>query len=526
MPPLSKEVRRLQARWETGSGWPKRLDWIEIDNIRGWHGQRFTLQFPIMAVVGENGAGKSTVLQAAASVYSTDPPKTKSKFRFASDFFPDTPWDQVHGAEIRYSVREGDDQHQLTVRKPTNRWRGNPDRRIRNVEYIDLSRVQPVPARVGYTRLANPALHEAGSTLFEVDRLERLSSIMGRHYDLARMATTEGDPNRIVPVVSQQGRAYSGFHQGAGETTMTELLQRDLPKYSLVVIDEVESSLHPRAQRRLMRDLAERCRENELQVVLTTHSPYVLEELPLAARAYIMQTPTGDREIVYGVSPEFAMSKMDELPHYEIDLYVEDDRAARMLVEILAAHDPDLALACQAVPYGAASVGQALGLMVDERRFPRKTCVFLDGDRGPSRGCLLLPGDDAPERVVFEALADRSWVGLDLRVGRDYPDVADACDRAMTAQDHHEWVHEAALRLVLGNDTLWQAMCAVWATECLASNEGKRITSAIRDMADAPPAGTITAPRPVFAPPRHVRDVPSTNEPPLQPELWSGDLRD
>ncbi|MHB8331350.1 MAG: AAA family ATPase, partial [Candidatus Dormibacteria bacterium] len=456
--PLSREMGRLESRWVTGTGWPKRLDWVEIDHVRGWEGQRFTVSFPIMAVIGENGSGKSTVLQAAASVYGADPPKTK--FRFASDFFPDTPWDEVRGADIRYSCREGEKQYELSVRKPTGRWRGNPERRMRNVEYIDLSRVQPVPARVGYTRLANRTLREVSASPFEATRLERLSAIMGRTYDLARMAITNGDPNRNVPVISQQGRSYSGFHQGAGETTITELLQRDLPKYSLVLIDEIESSLHPRAQRRLIRDLATKCRENELQVILTTHSPYVLEELPLEARAYILLGPADRREIVYGVSPDFAMSKMDDLPHFEIDLYVEDDRAARMLVEILAKSDPDLALRSQTISYGAASVGQVLGQMVAGNRFPRRTCVFLDGDRGPAPGCLLLPGEDAPERVVFEALKEKNWTNLCARLGREYPDVVDACTRAMTLPDHHEWLRDAARRLVLGTDTLWQAMCA------------------------------------------------------------------
>jgi predicted ATP-dependent endonuclease of OLD family len=43
---------------------------------------------------------------------------------------------------------------------------------------------------------------------------------------------------------------------GAGQTTILELIQADLPRHSLVLIDEVETSLHPRAQRRVVRDLA------------------------------------------------------------------------------------------------------------------------------------------------------------------------------------------------------------------------------------------------------------------------------
>jgi predicted ATP-dependent endonuclease of OLD family len=110
---------------------------------------------------------------------------------------------------------------------------------------------------------------------------------MGRHYDVAKMSATDAAPNRTVSVLSEKSVSYSGFHSGAGETTIVEFLEADLPKYGLILIDEIETSLHPRAQRRLIRDLAERCRERELQIILTTHSPYILDELPLAARSYI-----------------------------------------------------------------------------------------------------------------------------------------------------------------------------------------------------------------------------------------------
>src|SRR5262245_47570012 len=82
-PSMSKsaDMRRLQAAWSTGQRWPKRLEWVEIDGVRGWTGQRIDFQFPIVALVGENGSGKSTVLQAAAAVYRSIP-----KDRYASDF--------------------------------------------------------------------------------------------------------------------------------------------------------------------------------------------------------------------------------------------------------------------------------------------------------------------------------------------------------------------------------------------------------------------------------------------------------
>jgi hypothetical protein len=259
------------------------------------------------------------------------------------------------------------------------------------------------------------------------------------------------------------------------------LLQTDLPNNSLVLIDEIESSLHPRVQRRLIRDLAERCRAQELQIILTTHSPYVLEELPDEARAHILQT-TSRREIIYGVSPEFAMNKMDDVPHFECDLYVEDSYAERMLIEILAIKEPDLIRSCQFVPYGAASVGRALGQMVAGNRFPRSSCVYLDGDTAPAVGCILLPGEDAPERVVFEALQAMNWPGLSERTGRDFAKVADACTRAMANTDHHDWITHAASHLILGGDTLWQAMCAEWASKCLSEADAVRTVQPVVDI--------------------------------------------
>ena len=180
---------------------------------------------------------------------------------------------------------------------------------------------------------------------------------------------------------------------------MAELLQDEIPEHSIVLIDEIESSLHPRLQRRLIRDLAELARQLELQIIVTTHSPYILDELPNETRAQIIQTPTG-RTIVYGVTPEFAMSKMDDVQQHECDLYVEDERAERMLIELIVAHskNDESVLRCRTIKYGAASVGQALGIMAVQNRFPRPSFVFLDGDQGIAPGCMNLPGDEAPEQ--------------------------------------------------------------------------------------------------------------------------------
>lgn len=175
------------------------------------------------------------------------------------------------------------------------------------------------------------------------------------------------------------------------------------------------------------------------------------------------------------------MTKMDLEQHPELDIYVEDEAAQMMLREIIISHSSNIIARCLIIPYGAASVGQSLGQMAHGGRFPRPTCVYLDGDQPLFPGCVLLPGGDAPERVIFEALSARGWGNVSVRVGRSHSAVVDACNRAMTLDDHHEWIRLAADELVLGGQILWQALCAVWAKECLLSAEARVVVDPLRD---------------------------------------------
>jgi len=481
---LSSEMRRLENKWNTrgvGSVWPKFLDYIEINGLRGWTGQRIEFPFPIVAIVGENGSGKSTVLQASASVYKS--PNVKR--RFASDFFPDTTWDKLTNINISYAYTEGQKTHTKSIRKPTDRWRGNPERPSRYVDYIDLSRIQPIAARLGYRKLANPALKEKDPILFERSALERYSNILGKKYGSARMALTNADTHRRIPVVgTNDGVIYSGFHHGAGEVTIAELLQVDPKQNSLLIIDEIESSLHPRAQRRLIRDLAEKCRQLDLQIILTTHSPYIIEELPLSGRLYIINEE--EKMVVRGVSPEFAMTKMDEEAYPECDVYVEDLRSATMLREMLARYSKDSVLRCGFISFGSAQVGCSLGQMITKKCFPRPSCVYLDGDQEPAPGCNILPGDDAPERVVFSGLELKKWGGVPDRIGRSFSEIADACKKAMASSDHKSWVRLVADSIVVGSDSLWEALCYCWVASALPDDIARKIIRPIEDCLTTP----------------------------------------
>ena len=68
---MREDPNRIREQFAAGL-WPKFLEAIALDGIRGWTGQAINFRFPIVAIVGENGTGKSTVLKAAACGYENE----------------------------------------------------------------------------------------------------------------------------------------------------------------------------------------------------------------------------------------------------------------------------------------------------------------------------------------------------------------------------------------------------------------------------------------------------------------------
>ena len=194
--------------------------------------------------------------------------------------------------------------------------------------------------------------------------------------------------------------------------------------------------------------------------------------LPLDGRLYIINED--EKVVVRGVSPEFAMTKMDEQAYTECDIYVEDRRSAALLKEILIKHSNESVHRCQFICYGSAQVGCSLGQMVYKNLFPRPSCVFLDGDQETAVGCHVLPGGDAPERIVFYGLESHNWLGIDQRIGRSFPEIADSCKKAITYTNHKEWCRMVADDLLVSIDSLWEALCYCWVKHVLKPDEVRR----------------------------------------------------
>ena len=232
-----------------------------------------------------------------------------------------------------------------------------------------------------------------------------------------------------------------------------------LPNTALVVIDEVEASLHPRAQRRFIYFLLWLARTRQIQIIVSTHSQYVLEELPLEARVFLNRSAHGV-DILHGVSTAFALTRMDDYNRPDLCIYVEDKEAVVLLRAIVIAKGFDLT-PVQILTAGPANMVLAVANLAARSRLPMAALGVVDGDTAPRDGAIAIPGTVAPEILIFsDAFAH---VGpLSLRLGVEERFVEDSLRIAVTLTDHHLWIVHFAGRIGRSPAYVWETMCDWW----------------------------------------------------------------
>ena len=252
-----------------------------------------------------------------------------------------------------------------------------------------------------------------------------------------------------------------------------KLLQSISPQ-SLLVIDEVENSLHPQAQRRFVKYLLKIARIKKLQIILSTHSPFILEELPPVARVMMMQL-ADRKEIIYDVSTEFALSAIDDIIHPEVHIFLEDNEAVSLFWEIIK-QKPDkfdeLSKRVLAKAVGAYNILETLGTLAEQNKLPYKSLSIVDGDKSAvCPHCYSLPGNLAPEQQVFHDLKEREWDNLDARFGIGAGTLFKFFDDAMLIPDHHEWTTYVGDKIKKSKDVVWSILIDEWCRKCLSEEQ-------------------------------------------------------
>ncbi|WP_082477524.1 ATP-binding protein [Methylobacterium sp. Leaf93] len=224
-------------------------------------------------------------------------------------------------------------------------------------------------------------------SLSEIE-LSWVSYILGREYIRARYVL-HGLYGRIEsPSVffERTSGAYSEAFAGSGELAVVRAVMEVVAaaNLTLVLLDEPETSLHPGAQVRLLAFLMKMTVEKHLQIVISTHSSTIVESLPRKAIKVLEDGPDGRARVVSVTHPQVAFNRIGHLGT-KILLAVEDV-LLKALVEIAMKNmDAGERSAFQIfVPAGGADAILTFNIP-NWIHESRDAYVMLDGDKIPSK---------------------------------------------------------------------------------------------------------------------------------------------
>lgn len=465
----------------------KLRDWFSNDNtkallrrirlvtgeLRGLTPLNLPITFPILAVAGKNGAGKSTILALACCAYHNRKdgyclPKRKTPYYTFSDFFIQHPEEvSPQGIEIHYDIahnlwrptEEFPDgigiRWQRRIKKKGGKWNDYDSRVMRNVAFLGIDRIVPHAER-SQSRSYSKVFKDTVQKGWEDKVKEVVGSILGKKYDSFRYVEFS---KYSLPIVKIGETVYSGFNMGAGENALFDIFSvlYDCGNGALLVIDEIELGLHAEAQRRFVDKLKQVCLELHAQVICTTHSKEIFERLPNDAR-YFVETVNGKTRILDSVSSAFAFSKLGGVPGQELDILVEDDVAKALVVAALPAQQRSRITITEIGSASCLARQLAAAYLRDDKR---PTLAIFDGDQKKKEGINVdhakkmaenpeedfndwmkarmgyLPGNIWPEAWLMQA-GKEVLDDLAALVGADSDSIAEALDKGTNAGKHSE----------------------------------------------------------------------------------------
>lgn len=401
------------------------LQSVEIVGLRGIRHLRVPFEYPVSVLAGPNGCGKSSVLMALACAYRT--PGMRAFETLPSRLLPDfrttqagLPSDAREGRMFVYACLHDGRPMLVTVAAGRSGWqRRVVAERRRATEALE----RPVYLRT-LRNLGNPAeirsMLQHGRAKLECEAVD--SDLIAfahqvlpfRYVKLVRLVGKDKD---LLFATRDDDVGYSEFHMSAGERALLRLSQEvSSLRDALVLIDEIETGLHPQLQQQLMLQLQRLALRNSLQIVVATHSPAVLETVPAEARLFLERT---DGDVVTRppyrdvVQRAFYGRSFDRLT-----VLCEDDAAEAVLRGVFDVLKPRLGWLDEDVEVGRDSGKSEFAAYV--RAFGRlhrldALLFVLDGDardveadirdaarqEGQSLSLLFLPGEAAPEAWVW-----------------------------------------------------------------------------------------------------------------------------
>ncbi|WP_312153409.1 AAA family ATPase [Lelliottia nimipressuralis] len=430
---------------------------IKIINFRGLNDCTVAFGERITAICGKNGTSKSTILGIAAQMFNFETDYTKQpvvdlkKYKslagkpfssqFSEHFRLSSTHDTPSSMNVDVSIYDGAEEKDLdklklglylrsnhsspraTVRNNTTTNGASDSRKVTHpVIYLSMKRLTPVPDRQKYT------VSDIDNYMIEnKNEFISLSSyILGVRGSNA-LTKTGGTINSMVV----SGVKYDHQSVSVGEDNLGQILQAifsfrklkaEYPDYhgGILLIDEIDAGLFPAAQRRLLEKMTSFSKELNLQIIFTTHSPEVINNIARLSKndganyklAYLTNT-YGKLEVKEDYTwadikldlfnETVQSSDKDKLQR--VNVFFEDKENFDFFNALVTRRDVNKLLNLHKdITLGCKNYLQLLSKKVPG--FYKSAIIVLDGDVKDSKyeNVVKLPKELPPDQLIFEFL--------------------------------------------------------------------------------------------------------------------------
>jgi predicted ATPase len=409
---IDNEIAKINEKWANPGArnglFGNIMKSIEITCVRGIS-EKIEFSWPVTAIAGTNGSGKTTVLQLCSAAYVGEQGGRNYKLGdwIRSALGGETP---AFNEDSSISFSFWNDHPTLTIpyQKVRTRWgyprHSNP---IRHVDFFGITTFAPRIERRDRTHVFKSQLEIKASKKFNVELLESISTVLGVPYpegSMHQVGLPKGVWSDYLPQVKRGDHIYGEPHMGAGEQKVIRLIQalEAVPSSSLILLEEPEITLHPDAQRGLAWYLMSVARRKGHQIIVATHSDALFETLPPEARVLLVRTKQGVAAVQKPPAIAAARELSSSVRTNKDLILVEDIVGQRFLQEILRRHDSKILANSSVVPVG--NTDDVYRMVKRFRDEGVRAIGVRDPDIGdaPNNGVFSLPGDLAPESLLLQ----------------------------------------------------------------------------------------------------------------------------
>lgn len=293
---IAKELREMWDALRASNGRrDEALTEVRIRRLRGIWDLRVPLEYPVSVLAGPNGCGKSTVLFACACAYRLREPSPRNLA--PGRLFPNFTSRQQAVSSDAARQTEIEFQYLHQGNRLSMAWKR---RKSWTRSFLGRSR-RSQPQRHVYLRtlanLTNPSevrsVLQLGRKQVETETLSPELLIFAHRilpWRYRNLAIISGPTsNLLFAEIDGMGETrYSEFHMSSGERSILRI-SKDISQLdnALVLIDEIDTGLHPYTQQQVMLELQRSALRQQLQIVVASHSPVVLDSVPPEARIFL-----------------------------------------------------------------------------------------------------------------------------------------------------------------------------------------------------------------------------------------------